>query len=465
MKTTTQTTIDRGIDVHGYVYTADIDEFIHLIVVPPKLFLLEDMSVSLMQRSGGKSIRIFADCRLPGVVADALTDDAGIGHGKVSGTAESEGVPEFRHVPISAKYGIFGRNSEFHKIKVNYAEIVLMTNYFMCDFPCGTPYTAIIFSHPLIFGHCISNNKLSVQEKRLMNKGVFKHKAVIRQFQDNLKAEKKAQNTVLSYIDDLNAMESLFRDKTMAEIESLTKESILDAVRARSDATTCRRLSSLRKFFSFLVVSGHLSANPCGDIRIHKKKANPVQRSIPYDDIRRLIESMPIRDRAIFSLAYDSGGRIGEVLQIEYQNLIPSIERGFFLVRRKGQNTTNGRLYFTTATADLIMSYCENGRQHDLQTPEALFTSNQNTRLTYQAVQKIFKHYASKCGMGGIRIHDLRHSSATHLIESGMNIRIVQEILGHKNISTTMLYTVPSTEAVRKEFQKFRTVKESTDES
>jgi len=225
-----------------------------------------------------------------------------------------------------------------------------------------------------------------------------------------------------------------------------------DAAMVRSIATRSRRkglgaaslalrLSALRSFFDWLVSQGELPANPAKGVSA-PKAARHLPKNIDVDDVNRLLEidindPLAVRDRAMLEVMYGAGLRLSELVNLDIKHL--DLESGEVWVLGKGSKERRvpiGRnaVSWVEHWLDLRELF---GAQDD-----ALFLSKLGKRISARNVQKRFAEWGIKQGLNShVHPHKLRHSFATHMLESSGDLRGVQELLGHANLSTTQIYT------------------------
>ncbi|MEW6052772.1 MAG: tyrosine recombinase XerC [Nitrospirota bacterium] len=209
-----------------------------------------------------------------------------------------------------------------------------------------------------------------------------------------------------------------------------------------SRTTVSRRLSSIRSFYKFLYREGYIFANPA------KMVSNPrIPRMLPrflsVDDVFALIEKpegigfMPARDRAILELLYSSGLRVSELARLSTDDV--NIKEAMIKVKGKGKKERI--LPVGSKALDAVKSYMVE-RILLKEKDKALFLNRMGTRLTDRGVRRIVVKYARAALINGrIGPHTLRHSFASHLLQGGADLRVIQELLGHASLSTTQKYT------------------------
>ncbi len=210
--------------------------------------------------------------------------------------------------------------------------------------------------------------------------------------------------------------------------------------------SVARKLSTLRSFFRFLLRRGVVGYNPAEVIPTPRfEKTLPDVLTVEETD--SLIEmpadtGLPVevrlRDRAILELLYSSGIRVSELVGLKIGDL--NLEEGTIRVMGKGGKE---RIAFVGGMArKALKAYIEGGRRGECRGDSPLFTGRGGGRLSQRTVQRIIKRYTILSGIDKDPTpHSLRHSFATHLLDSGMDLRTIQELLGHRSISTTQRYT------------------------
>jgi tyrosine recombinase XerC len=209
-----------------------------------------------------------------------------------------------------------------------------------------------------------------------------------------------------------------------------------------SKITVSRRLSSIRSFFKYLHREGYITANPAKLVS-NPKIPKMLPRYLSVDDVFSLIERpegigfITVRDRAILELLYSSGLRVSELsgLNVDDLNIRES------LVKVRGKGNKERIVPVGSKAVDAVKSYLVERilrRSRD----KALFLNRTGTRLTDRGVRRIVVKYARASAMTGhVGPHVLRHSFASHLLQGGADLRVIQELLGHASLSTTQKYT------------------------
>ena len=225
----------------------------------------------------------------------------------------------------------------------------------------------------------------------------------------------------------------------------------LDTARVRQYAAWChrrglggrsiqRRLSALRTFFNYLLREQAVQHNPGLDVRA-PKSGRRLPETLNVDDVERLLagpagDPLALRDHAMLELLYSSGLRLGELVSLDLGDL--DFVQGMVRVTGKGARTRIIPVGGKAVAA--LQAWLKERPQAAAET--ALFTSRRGTRLGPRAVQQRLRQWAQRKGIAGrLHPHVLRHSFASHVLESSGDLRAVQELLGHADISTTQIYT------------------------
>jgi integrase/recombinase XerD len=275
-----------------------------------------------------------------------------------------------------------------------------------------------------------------------------------------------SQNTVAAYRRDLN----LWREFCRAEGRTPTRATpddvtdFLERLRAGrppaskpfAPSSAARALVALRSFYRFALGEEHVATDPTATVG-SPKRPKAIPKAISLEEVERLIaspsdEKLGLRDRAMLETLYGSGLRISELVGLDVDDL--DLDEGSVLVRSgkggKGRRVPVGRQarraverYLTGVRADLDKRSKRSSRG-------ALFLNARGQRLSRQGCWKILKGYAGVAGLERqVSPHTLRHSFATHMLDAGADIRVVQELLGHASLSTTQVYTLVSDRQLR----------------
>lgn len=271
-----------------------------------------------------------------------------------------------------------------------------------------------------------------------------------------------AQNTVQSYRYDLQQYLSFLKDKGLTLPEA-TQNVIFDFLnyqrqQNRSARTRSRKLAAIRSLYRFLLQEGQITADPTENLTSPKLEKN-LPRVLSIQDVDLLLSQpntgtvIGLRDKAMLELLYASGMRVSEMLGLDTEHL--NLEMGF--VRCLGKGSRERVIPIGEVACRYLREYLSHSRLklRKKSFERAVFLNNHGGRLTRQGFWKILKGYAEKAGIQKeITPHVLRHSFATHLLENGADLRAVQEMLGHADISTTQIYTHLSQGKLREVYEK-----------
>lgn len=298
----------------------------------------------------------------------------------------------------------------------------------------------------------------------------------IKRYLNYLRVERNASElTVKSYAEDFEAIVEYLtevhygRCPSPSEMTTLELRGYIAAMHEAGYAksTISRRLASLRSFFRFGMREGWIRENPAKPLR------NPRGgRSLPYflstAEIETLLEApshtdmLGIRDRAILETMYSAGVRVGELVAINIEDLDP--DYGLIRVRGKGKKerfapigsfAKSALIAWFPFRTTLLEVGVKNKKKKTPGTETPLFLNRYGARLTTRSVARMLEKYLKITGLD-LRTtpHTLRHSFATHLLDRGADIRSVQELLGHKSLVTTQIYTHLSTAGLLEIYEK-----------
>ena len=268
-------------------------------------------------------------------------------------------------------------------------------------------------------------------------------------FLAQLTIEKRAsQYTVKSYKRDLNCLSTYCESKSISLWTDLKQTDIRSYIASRhrqglSSTSLQRELSAIRSFFNFLLKNQLTDNNPGQYIKA-PKKTRKLPKTLDVDQIKSLLEAgtnstIEIRDLAMFELFYSTGIRLSELAQLNLTDIDLTDKS---LMVRSGKGGKSRMLPIGSKAVVAINTWLEHRIKSITSTETALFISTRGTRLGQRSIELRLKQWCKKKGIAeNIHPHMLRHSFATHLLESSQDLRAVQELLGHSNISTTQIYT------------------------
>ena len=269
-------------------------------------------------------------------------------------------------------------------------------------------------------------------------------------FRDYLTNEKHAsENTLSSYLRDIHQFQSWLttsNDMELTKVDRMTVESYLHHLEriGKSPATITRCTASLKSFYGYLLDNGYVAANPAKSVATVK-----VERKYPeiltnkevelFLEQPKCIDEKGFRDHAMLELLYATGIRVSELIGLNLEDL--NMTLGFIRCVSHGKERIIP-LYQTAVRA--LQDYVDGVRPRLIadENERALFVNMDGERMSRQGFWKIIKYYQTKAGIEKeITPHMLRHSFAVHLLENGADLRSIQEMLGHADISSTQMYT------------------------
>jgi integrase/recombinase XerD len=274
-----------------------------------------------------------------------------------------------------------------------------------------------------------------------------------------------SQNTISAYRRDLNEYVTFLRDRGITSPDAVTRDDVTAYIgglreRGLAPSTVERRVAALKGFHKFLVRESITENHPTARLPLPKVPER-LPEVVSIDDIDRLLgQPFPdgpvgLRDRALLETLYGCGLRVSELTGLDASDM--DLNEGFIRVVGKGDKE---RIVPVAGMAiHAIEAYLAHGRPY-LRTKRSLggadgsavFLNARGGRLSRRGVFGIVRTYGARVGLEGLHPHTLRHSFATHLLEGGADLRALQEMLGHADISTTQVYTHVDRRHVREEY-------------
>jgi integrase/recombinase XerC len=292
-------------------------------------------------------------------------------------------------------------------------------------------------------------------------------KREIAQFLRYLQIERgSSPHTIKGYREDLTAAADYFADENgatpdPASLSAVELRGLLSALHEAGFAKTsiARKLASLRSFYRFGQREGWVKSNPARALR-NPRKGRSLPHFLTTEDIGKLLAAPPakspmgLRDRAILETLYSAGLRVSELVGLSDGDA--DLAQGVLRVRGKGRRERLSPLGSYAMRALHAWLHVRTVSPKEPQGREApLFTNRFGTRLTTRSVGRMLEKYLETTGLDSrTSPHTLRHSFATHLLDRGADIRSVQELLGHKSLVTTQIYTHVSTATLRAAYEK-----------
>ncbi|MCZ6792819.1 MAG: tyrosine recombinase XerC [Planctomycetota bacterium] len=286
-------------------------------------------------------------------------------------------------------------------------------------------------------------------------------------FVDYLRYERNmSPETIRAYEKDLHQFLRFFAQGdgnavNPVEITPLQVREFLAQLRDKNyqKTTVVRKLATIRSFYKFLMRKGYVKINPMQDIETPK-----VEKKLPHflstEEVEKLLNApqgntfQAVRDRAILETLYSTGLRVSELTALNVGDLDFTAEA----IKARGKGRRERMVPVGSFALQAIKRYVEVRSQvpriND-EDPDALFLNRFGSRLSSRSIRKILDKYIKITGLNQkTSPHTLRHSFATHLLNRGANLRMVQELLGHKHLSTTQIYTHVTTQNIKNEYEK-----------
>jgi len=260
-----------------------------------------------------------------------------------------------------------------------------------------------------------------------------------------------SDNTVLSYKNDINALIRFVEDRHIddpSKIDSNVLSSFFKTLQkiGLSKTSAARYYSSLKGFFTYLHVNKYITKNP-----IERVPAPKLSKTLPgvlsVDEVNRVLsqpdtdDKLGLRDKAILEILYACGIRVSELIGLKISGLLFNEE----IIRVFGKGSKERLIPIGSSAVNWVNEYLKKSRpllEKKMKSEGYLFLNSRGTKLSRMGVWKIVDRYVKKAGIEKeVHPHTFRHSFATHLLEGGADLRAVQEMLGHSDISTTQIYT------------------------
>jgi len=283
------------------------------------------------------------------------------------------------------------------------------------------------------------------------------------EFMAHIKVEKGlSANTIVAYNRDLLGFFEFLKTRGVAplRVEQHDLLSFMAEKRVQLAARSLARcLVSIRMFYRFCVTEGKITSNPARLLGIPKLYQH-LPHILSRDEVEALLSQpdgltlLGKRDKAMLEILYATGLRVTELIGLKMHNI--NLEAGF--IRTIGKGSKERIIPMGGKAIDALKEYVQNARPAFLRKrkPSSLFLNRRGNSMTRQGFWKILKHYALKAGITrNVTPHTLRHSFATHLLEGGADLRSVQIMLGHSDISTTQIYTHVARERLKEIHERY----------
>jgi len=293
-------------------------------------------------------------------------------------------------------------------------------------------------------------------------------KRFVQKFTNYLEVEKNySQHTLRSYRTDLAELVEFLKDKAPGDVDNIDLRRFLAELKNRgcSKRTVVRKLAAVRSFFKFLFREQLVKLNPADSVFTPK-----LDNRLPeFLDEGKTVELVTApsgnditdkRDRAILEVLYSTGIRVSELVGLNDSSV--DLIAGAVKVRGKGKKERIAML--GSEAQKELRSYIDKKRGFIFEASskgrikvdtEALFLNKRGKRLTDRSIRRLIEKYVKKCSIEqNVSPHSIRHSFATHMLNNGADLRSIQELLGHKNLSTTQIYTHLGTQKIKEIYSK-----------
>lgn len=272
----------------------------------------------------------------------------------------------------------------------------------------------------------------------------------ISQFEKYLRDDKKASsNTLNSYIRDIRQLELFLDENDCTDLSYATGALLSEFIQmlkdsGKSASTVSRNVASLKSFYSFLIMNEYNDSNPAGKL-VSDKVEHKLPQILSSEEVERFLEQPKCvdfkgyRDKAMLELLYATGIRVSELIDLDVSDV--NLSSRLLCCRSKGKERY---IPMYDKAVKAMADYLKKIRSYMIsdENETALFVNVSGERMSRQGFWKIVKYYQKKAGIEkDITPHTLRHSFAAHLLENGADIKSIQEMLGHSDVSSTQIYT------------------------
>lgn len=284
---------------------------------------------------------------------------------------------------------------------------------------------------------------------------------LVNSFIEYLLIDKKySENTIKSYQNNLKKYQNYFKNKNISMINEENIKEYLKHLKIEKNTskTISHNISTLRSFYKFLLIEKIINKNPMEWIEIPKIKKN-LPKTLTFDEINKLLDiklndNYSYRNKAMLELMYSSGLRVSELVNVKLHD----VDSESCIIRIMGKGNKERIVPLGDYAIKYIDIYLKKYRDKLIKKEynDYLFLNNHGKKMTRQGFFKIIKNIAKQQNIKTeFSPHTLRHSFATHLLDGGADLRSIQEMLGHSDISTTQIYTHVSKELLKENYNNF----------
>lgn len=276
-------------------------------------------------------------------------------------------------------------------------------------------------------------------------------------YRNYLKYERAySDNTVGAYMNDLNKYEE-FLKKDILESDTEDLERYLKYIKNLESTTVAHKITSIKSYFNYNIKRGIVSVNPADKVS-RPKLTKHLPEYLTEEEVGKLLDvevksPYDYRNKTILELLYSSGIRISELVNIK----TPNYDSEKCLIRIMGKGSKERIVPLGDYAINIMNDYMNNYRPLiNKKHTDYVFVNNRGDKISRQFIFKVIKKEALKKGIKkDISPHTLRHTFATHLLKNGADLRIIQELLGHENISTTQIYTHVTNNKLKSDYETY----------
>lgn len=276
-------------------------------------------------------------------------------------------------------------------------------------------------------------------------------------YRNYLKYERAySDNTVGAYMNDLNKYEE-FLKKDILESDTEDLEKYLKYIKKLESTTVAHKITSIKSYFNYNIKRGIVSVNPADKVS-RPKLTKHLPEYLTEEEVGKLLDvevksPYDYRNKTILELLYSSGIRISELVNIK----TPNYDSEECLIRIMGKGSKERIVPLGDYAVNIMNDYMNNYRPLiNKKHTDYVFVNNRGDKISRQFIFKVIKKEALKKGIKkDISPHTLRHTFATHLLKNGADLRIIQELLGHENISTTQIYTHVTNNKLKSDYETY----------
>lgn len=276
-------------------------------------------------------------------------------------------------------------------------------------------------------------------------------------YRNYLKYERAySDNTVGAYMNDLNKYEE-FLKKDILDSDTEDLEKYLKYIKNLESTTVAHKITSIKSYFNYNIKRGIVSVNPADKVS-RPKLTKHLPEYLTEEEVGKLLDvevksPYDYRNKTILELLYSSGIRISELVNIK----TPNYDSEECLIRIMGKGSKERIVPLGDYAVNIMNDYMNNYRPLiNKKHTDYVFVNNRGDKISRQFIFKVIKKEALKKGIKkDISPHTLRHTFATHLLKNGADLRIIQELLGHENISTTQIYTHVTNNQLKSDYETY----------